>query len=449
MLTARLVQGQYMIAGDTFDAVIVGARCAGAPLARFLARAGKRVALVDAAVLPKDQPISTHFIHPFGMRILDELGLGDRVRAIAPPVHCFRTGIGTDIVKLRFDDVGGCCPRRLDLDAILVDGAREAGADVRVGCRVVDVIRDGDRIAGVVVEQAGARAEIRASVVVGADGRNSTVAELVGAEEYNGYDNPRCAYWAYWPRPAWHADAPWDGGTLIVWDDDDMRFAFPANRDQMLVGYLFPNEPARVAKFKADPDANLLAALRAHPTFAPFVDAPPLTKTVGIVKARFFFRRAAGPGWALVGDAGLFKDPAPGLGITDAFRDAKALAAAILDGGDAALERYWRERDLASVPLFYFAKDLGSIDYNNAFNRLFYKKLAKDPKRCARLLDVVERRVSPYEAFGPGLVLRWTFGAVLRGKLDVLKPFFKAGAVGARVAKEMKQRRKLVPKQLA
>ena len=56
-----------------WDTIIVGARCAGSPLARFLARAGKRVLLVDAASFPSDQPMSTHFIHPFGMRILDEL----------------------------------------------------------------------------------------------------------------------------------------------------------------------------------------------------------------------------------------------------------------------------------------------------------------------------------------------------------------------------------------
>ena len=432
-----------------YDCVIVGGRCAGAPLARFLARAGKRVVVVDAAALPKDQPLSTHFIHPFGMRILDELELGDRVRAVAPPVRTFRTGIGEHVVRLEFPPGnGGCCPRRLELDTILLDGAREAGAEVRVRCRVVDVLRDGERVVGVVVEENGVRSELRADVVVGADGRHSTIAELVGAEEYNGYDGPRCAYWAYWPRPAWYADDPrYEGGTLLVYDDEDFRFVFPANHDQLIVGFIFPT--AGAAAFKSDPEANLVAALRAHPAFAPLVDAPPLTKTVGIIKARFFFRRAAGAGWALVGDAGLFKDPSPGLGITDALRDARALANAIIAGGDAAIERYWRERDVASLPLFYFARDLGAVDYNNAFNRLFYERLCKDPKQRARLIDVVERRVSPYEAFGVGTVLRWTFGALLRGRFDVLKPFFKAGQVGAQVAKQVAEAKRVVAKQLS
>lgn len=434
-----------------YDCVIVGGRCAGAPLARLLAQAGRRVVLVDAAALPKDQPLSTHFIHPYGMRILDELGLAGRVREVAPPVYTFRAGIGERVIRVQFptESGGGCCPRRLDLDAILLDGAREAGAEVRTRCRVVEVLRDGERVVGVVTDEDGVRRELRATVVVGADGRNSTIAECVGAEEYNGYDGPRCAYWAYWPRPAWYADERFEGGTLIRFDDLDFRFVFPVNRDQLIVGYIFPNTPEQVAAFRADPEARLLAALRDHPVFAPLVEAPPLSRPVGIIKARFFFRRAAGPGWALVGDAGLFKDPTPGLGITDALRDARALSKAIIEGGDAALLRYWRERDEASLPLFSFARDMGEVDYNNPFNRLFYERLGKEPAQCAKMLDIIERRVSPYEAFGVGTVLRWTFGAMLRGRFDVLRPFFKAGRVSARVAKQVKQARRETTRLLA
>ena len=423
-----------------YDCVIVGARCAGAPLARFLARAGKRVVIVDAATLPSDQPMSTHFIHPFGMRILDELDLGDRVREVAPPVHTFRTGIGAHVARLQFPPGdGGCCPRRLELDSILQDGAREAGAEIRARCRVVDVLRNGDRVAGVVVEQAGVRSELRARVVVGADGRHSTVARLVGAEEYLGYDSPRCIYWAYWKRPRWYATDPrYEGGTLVVYDEDDFRVAFPANRDQLILSFSFPNTDD-ITAFKADPRASLTAALRAHPLFAPLVESAPIGKTLGLVSARFFFRRAAGAGWALVGDAGLFKDPSPGLGITDALRDARSLANAILEGGDAALERYWRARDVASLPLFYFARDLGAVDYNNAFNRLFFERVIGEPAQCQRLVDVVERRVSPYEAFSTGTMMKWTLGAVLRGRFDVLGPFFRAGQVAGDVQKAVKR----------
>lgn len=432
--------------GGTYDCVVVGARCAGAPLARFLARAGKRVLVVDAAALPSDQPMSTHFIQPFGMRILDELGLGDRVRELAPPVTTFVNGLGPHVIQLEFPS-GGSCPRRTELDALLLEGAREAGAEIRTRCRVIDLIREHDRVCGVIVEHEGVRSEIRCTVVVGADGRFSTVARLVGAEEYYGYDGPRCAYWAYWPRPADYATTH-DNAAIIVHDDDDARFVFPVNRDQLVIGMTFPSTDD-VAAWKQDPEGRLTSAMRAHPRFAPLVEALPLSRALGIVKARFFFRRAAGPGWALVGDAGLFKDPTPGLGITDAFRDARALAAAIALGGDEPLERYWRQRDVESLELFHFARDLGEVSYNNPFTQLVFSKCSGNPVLSQRFVDVVERRLSPYEAFTVGEVLRWTFGAVLRGRFSVLKPFVRAGKVGGYVKKELERRRKLVQRVLA
>ena len=424
---------------DGYDAIVVGARCAGAPLARILAGAGRRVALVDASALPKDQPLSTHFILPFGMRILDELGLGDRVRAVAPPITLARFGIGDALVRLEFP-IGGTCPRRIDLDAILLEGAREAGAEIRLRSRVVDVVREGGRVAGVVVEEEGARRTLRAPIVVGADGRHSTIAARVDAEEYLAYDGPRAFYWAYWPRPAGHARDPrFEGGTMIAARGDRLWIAFPAGKDQLLLGHGFPAGD-EVAAWKADPEARLRARLAEHPRTAGLAVGPALGKVVGAVHLRYFFRRAAGPGWALVGDAGLFKDPTAGLGISDAFRDARALGAAILAGGDAALERYWRERDVQSVPLFFFARDLGGLDYDNPFNRLFYERLVATPALLPRMVDVFERRVSPYDAFTPGQVVRWTLGALLRGRRGVLAPFLRAGRVQAEVRKELLSR---------
>lgn len=434
--------------GGTYDCVVVGARCAGSPLAAFLARAGKRVAVVDAATFPSDQPMSTHFIQPYGMRILDELGLGDRVREIAPPVNHFVNGVGDHVIDLVFP-TGGSCPRRIELDALLLEGAREAGAEVRTKCKVVDVIKEGDRVCGVIVDDGGERSEIRASVVVGADGRHSTIAGLVGAEEYYGYDGPRCAYWAYFPRPASYATDPsHHGAAIILHNDDDLRFVFPVNRDQLIIGMTFPNTDD-VAAWKRDPEGKLIAAMRAHPVFAPLVEATPLSKTIGLVKIRFFFRRAAGPGWALVGDAALFKDPTPGLGITDAFRDARALAMAIIEGGDAALERYWRKRDVESLELFHFARDLGEVNYNNPLNQLVFAKSKDSAALKQRFIEVIERQRSPYQAFTVGEILRWTIGAMLRGRFNHLKPFFRAGKVAGFVKKELQERQRLAQRALS
>jgi flavin-dependent dehydrogenase len=430
-----------------YDCIVVGARCAGSALARFVARAGKRVLVIDSATFPSDQPLSTHFIQPFGMRILDELGLGDRVRDVAPPVTKFWNGCDDAVIEL---DVpyGGCCPRRTELDAILVEGAREAGAELRFGTRVVDIVRDGERVAGVVVEDDTGRHELRANVVVGADGRASTIADKVGAEEYLGYDNPRAGYWAYWPRPADFATGPLRGGSVLRYFGQSIAVVFPTNRDQLLIGAVFP--VAELPDWKSDPTAKLRAWLEANPVTAPFVaNTEPLTKTIGMVKLRYFFRRAAGAGWALVGDAGLHKDPTPGLGISDALRDARALGAAIVaaagsgDGSDALLERYWRERDIASIELFHFAKDMGELAYNNPLNRVVLAKINADPAMQARLVDMLERRISPFAMIPTRKVLAWTFGALVRGNFGVMKPFFAAGKFQGEVKRELKLRRGL------
>jgi menaquinone-9 beta-reductase len=427
-----------------YDCIVIGARCAGAPLARFLALGGARVLLCDAAAMPSDQPMSTHFIQPYGMTIVDELGLGDRLRAIAPSVDSFVNGCEDNLVRIEFPPGrGGSCPRRVDLDPLLVDGAREAGAEVRMRCRLVDLLRDGDRVTGAIVEEGGTHRSIQADVVVGADGRHSTVAELTGAAEYLGYDGPRCAYWGYYPRPAWFGDDErYRGAAFIVHTGDEFRFIFPTNRDLLLLGVAFPTE--RVAAWRADPAGMLRARLAAHPLWAPLIEgSEPVGKVLGLVKARYFFRQATGPGWALVGDAGLFKDPAPGLGISDALRDARSAARAILAGGDRALEGYWRKRDVDSLELFYFARDLGALDYNNALNQVVFARLAARPELSDRIRQVVERSISPFEAFSTGQVVGWTLGALLRGRFGVVKPFFAAGKRMASVKKELAVRERM------
>ncbi len=427
-----------------YDCIVIGARCAGAPLARFLARGGARVLLCDAAAMPSDQPMSTHFIQPYGMTIIDELGLGDRLRAIAPSIDSFVNGCEDHLAHIDFPSGRGCtCPRRVDLDPLLVDGAREAGAEVRLRCRLTDLVREGDRVTGAILDEGGVHRTIHADVVVGADGRHSTVAELTSAPEYLGYDGPRSAYWAYYPRPAWFdSDPRYRGAAFIVHTGDEFRFIFPTNRDLLCLGVAFPAE--RVAAWRADPSGMLRDRLGAHPLWAPLVEgASPIGKVLGLIKPRYFFRQAAGPGWALVGDAGLFKDPSPGLGISDALRDARSLSRAILAGGDRALEGYWRQRDVDSLELFYFARDLGSLDYNNPLNQVVFARLAARPELGSRIRAVIERTVSPFDAFSTGQVIGWTLGALLRGRFGVVKPFFAAGKRTAKVKKELAARTQL------
>jgi hypothetical protein len=162
-----------------------------------------------------------------------------------------------------------------------------------------------------------------------------------------------------------------------------------------------------------------------------------------VLDLRFYFRQAAGPGWALVGDAGLHKDPAPGLGISDAFRDAHALADAIDEGTDEALTAYWRQRDVASHELFHFAKDLGDVAYNSALTRLVFRKIGEYEWTRENVVKIHMRTIEPSAAFPLKYIVKWTLGGLLRGRIDLVRPFLRAGKRGAEVQKAKKLRVKL------
>jgi menaquinone-9 beta-reductase len=212
---------------------------------------------------------------------------------------------------------------------------------------------------------------------------------------------------------------------------------FPTSTDQLLVGIVFPIE--KLGQWRGKHRELYLQCVRDWAFTKPLTEGDPISKVLGFAKMRFFFREAAGKGWALVGDAGLFKDPAPGLGISDAFRDARALADAIVEGTDEALVSYWRERDVASLELFEFARGMGTPGYNNALNRAVFAKLRDRADLRERIVAVHDRRLSPFAAFSTGEIARWTVGELLRGRFDVVKPFLSAGKNGAEVAKELER----------
>jgi 2-polyprenyl-6-methoxyphenol hydroxylase-like FAD-dependent oxidoreductase len=181
-----------------FDVVVVGARCAGSPLAATLARRGLSVCLVDRAQFPSETP-STHIIQPCGVEVLDRLGVLDAVLAAGAVPLDRMTMVIDDAVRIEaaVDRASSphptLCVRRVTLDALLVDAAAAAGADVRTGLRVGSLITEDGRVAGVDTP-AG---PIQGQLVVGADGRHSTVATLVGAREYHVSSAGKMFAWAY------------------------------------------------------------------------------------------------------------------------------------------------------------------------------------------------------------------------------------------------------------
>lgn len=171
-----------------YDVIVTGARCAGSPTAMLLARRGYRVLLVDRVRFPSDT-ISTHLMHPPGVDALDRWGLLDRLVATGcPPISRYTFDVGPVLTGSPGTAYG---PRRTVLDSLLVQAAAEAGAEVREGFTVEEVVVEGDRVTG--IRGRGGPLE-RARVVVGADGRHSRVAAAVQAETYN--ERPAYEGWA-------------------------------------------------------------------------------------------------------------------------------------------------------------------------------------------------------------------------------------------------------------
>ncbi len=336
-----------------YDVVVVGARAAGAAAAHLLARAGLQVLLVDRANYGADT-LSTHALMRGGVLQLRRWGLLDRVIAAGTPaVRRVTFRYAGQVVPVDIKPAHGVdalyAPRRTVLDPILVDAAATAGAEVRFGVAVADVERDGSgAVTGVRGRDRDGRPfSATARIVVGADGLRSTIAERVEAAVERAGTAASAFTYGYWPDLdvdgyVWNYRP--DAASGVIPTNDGLACVF-ASASPRRIGR---GGPARLARILAQTDPELADRLAAVP-------APPLRTFTGMPG---FVRRSWGPGWALVGDAGYFKDPLSAHGLTDALRDAELLARAIvatLVEGAAerdALAGYQATRDALSRALF-------------------------------------------------------------------------------------------------
>jgi flavin-dependent dehydrogenase len=339
-----------------YDAIVVGARCAGAPTAMLLAQRGYRVLLVDRATFPSDT-LSTHFIKPHGVAMLRRWRLLDQVVASGcPPVTRFRLDYGTIVLAGSPPPLDGHVesygPRRMILDSILVEAAARAGAEVRPAFTVDGVLMDGERVAGIRGHaRGGATIQERARLVVGADGRRSLVARAVAAPEYRARPALACAYYTYW------SDVPHEEAFEAYYPPRRVIIAFPTNDGQVCTFLEWPH--AEFRSVRADAERQVWAALAQVPRLAERLRAGRRAgRIAGTGALPNYFRVPYGPGWALVGDAGYHRDPLTAEGISNAFRDAQLLSEAI-DTGLAgrlplaeALAEYQQRRDEAATAMY-------------------------------------------------------------------------------------------------
>jgi flavin-dependent dehydrogenase len=384
-----------------YDAVVVGARAAGAATAMLLAGRGLRVLAVDRGAYGSDT-LSTHALMRLGVLQLARWGVLERIEALGTP-RVSRTVFHypDEVVDIPIKPQGAVpalfAPRRTVLDRVLVDAAVEAGAMVRHRVRLADLVRGaGGRVEGVVLQDDdGASRTVRSRVVIGADGLRSTVASLVEAPV---------------TRPGAHATATiygyWSGldieGYHWYWSRGLAAGAIPTNGNQVL---LFAGMPAR--RFAEGAAAGLA------PIYERVLDecAPEIATRLG--GARLvgslrgfpghpgFLRRPWGPGWALVGDAGYFKDPITAHGLSDALRDAELLALAVSEGDDAALEGYELARDAVAGRFFELTDRIASLEWDTPELKTLHRALSEEMKREVREINRIrDVRGEPATATG-------------------------------------------------
>jgi 2-polyprenyl-6-methoxyphenol hydroxylase-like FAD-dependent oxidoreductase len=328
-----------------YDAIVVGARVAGASTALLLARAGLSVLVVERSARGSDTT-STHALMRPGLMQLERWGiLGRIVTAGTPPIRRTTFHYAEDAIPVPFQPRDGLealyAPRRTLLDAVLADAAAVAGARVVHEASVDAIVRDpSGRVRGVhLTDRAGVKCRVDAAIVIGADGARSGVARAVNAEVLRAGQHLGTAIYGYWRG----LDLD---GTHWYFRKDLAAGAIPTNDGCTCVFVAM-----RPGRYEAEQHAVGIATLYRQA----------LEETDAALGARVavaeqdgklhpfpgragFIRQAWGPGWALVGDAGCFKDPITAHGMSDALRDAELLARALVTGTDAALAGYQATR---------------------------------------------------------------------------------------------------------
>jgi 2-polyprenyl-6-methoxyphenol hydroxylase-like FAD-dependent oxidoreductase len=386
----------------TFDVIVVGARCAGSPLAMLMARQGYRTLLVDRATFPSDT-VSTHVIHPPGAAALQRWGLLEQVAATGcPPVGRYSFDFGPVALAGApgsAESPYAYAPRRIMLDKILVDAAAAAGVEVRQGFTVEEVLVSEDRVTGIRGhDHAGTSLVERARVVVGADGRNSLVAKAVQPAQYEDRPPLTVGYYSYW------SNLPTD--TFEAFSRPGRGWAVcPTNADLTMVIGGWPY--AELAEHRNDVEAALMATFEMSPAFSERIrDAKREERLVG-TSVPNYFRTPYGPGWALVGDAGYSRDFITAQGITDAFLDAEGCARALdaaLAGTvpyDEAMAGYQSGRDTRAMPVYQMTLQIASLQPPDEQMVQLVSALAGNQEAMDAFARLNSGVMSPVEFFAP------------------------------------------------
>jgi len=391
------------MADQQYDAIVVGARCAGSPTAMLLARQGHRVLVVDRATFPSDT-VSTHMIHPPGVSALVRWRLLDRLVATGcPPVHEYAFDVGPFVIAGspgKPESPVSYAPRRTVLDKMLVEAASEAGAEIREAFVVEELLFEDGRVTGIRGHGKGGQSVTeRARVVIGADGVHSMVSRAVSAEHYNELPQLQAGYYTYWSGLPMR-------GRFEAYDRSGRGWAaWPTHDDLTLVVVSWPY--AEFETNKHDIEKHYLESLDRAPAFAERVRSAKREERYVGTAVPNFFRKPYGPGWALVGDAGYTRDFITAQGISDAFQDAEGCANALHEsfaGGrplEQTLSAYQSARDARVLPIYEFTCKFARLEPPSAQMQELFGAMHGNPAAMDGFVQVISGVTSPAEFFSP------------------------------------------------
>ena len=395
-----------------YDVIVIGARVAGSPLAMLLARLGMKVLLVDRATFPSDT-LSTHMIQLTGTAALKRLGLLELVLDThIDPVRQLTFTLGDIVLQGKYPPLEEVdtviSPRRFILDKLLVNAAVQAGAELRQGFLVDELLFEGDKVTGIrghiKSSQAATDKKIdeHAHLIVGADGKHSFVARGVQAEEYYQTPAQTCAYYTYW------AGLQLNGGEVHNLTQGVVG-VFPTNGGLAVIYTAYP--VGWFAEVRGDIEGRFWRTMDALPELAERVHkGRQAERFFGTADLPAFYRKAYGPGWALAGDARMSMDPITGAGIGHALRDAELLAKAIgaaLGGQadfEAAMKSYQQQREAESLPMYKFTSQLAAFLPLSVEQQVFFSALRHKPKASEQFFGALTGSVPVDQFFSPSSV---------------------------------------------